>query len=460
MQKEHENRFSTEPARTRWGWAFAAVLLFPFRAIERARGWRRLGLLVLYVLISLPIIALLWRRSQLFGLPDVGPSYGGSIDGARGGVPDDRNAFVLYRQAAEQCRVMTAGEGESFTNANLVWSRADVVLRGWVAEHREAISLLRAGSERPEAYLELPGRPTGPFLLAEKQQVIVKLSWIGTAALFEAGRLRAEGDPDGAWALLKAVVRASRDMERAVPTAWCRTTAFTQVQYAREPVTEWARDPSVGVALLRRALDDVAAAEALTPPLPAFYRGEYQAAEASLESPQWMIAERARGRAAAGVFDLSGVAPNLDAYLRGEPERTRRVLRLLAANDLAWCDQLAAQRPAFAVPRLRIYQADPAAPPAARALPPEDLARWAESILIHPAPPWRMGDLELYDRTDRWSMNQLKEAIAVPLFTREMGRKPASPAEALRRYLPIPGDTPDRDEAEPVPTQAGEQPRR
>ena len=84
--------------------------------------------------------------------------------------------------------------------------------------------------------------------------------------------------------------------------------------------------------------------------------------------------------------DLLAFAPSLDTFLRGEPERSRRVLRLLAANDLAWCDRPAVERPAFAVPRLRIYQADPSAPPAARALPPEELARWADSILINPRP--------------------------------------------------------------------------
>ena len=40
-------------------------------------------------------------------------------------VPDDRNAFVLYRQAAEQFRDMSEAEGKSFTDANLSWSAAD-----------------------------------------------------------------------------------------------------------------------------------------------------------------------------------------------------------------------------------------------------------------------------------------------------------------------------------------------
>jgi hypothetical protein len=431
--------------------AAVAILLFPLRAIERARGWRRLGLLLLYVMIALPILALLWRRLQFAGLPDVGNTFDLAATRPPGGVPDDRNPFVLYRQAAQRFREMNKDEAESFSKANLRWSAADATLRRWVTENREAVSLLRAGSERPKAYLNRPAT-IDLLALADEQEIIRRLSWIGDAALFEAGRLRAAGDAAGAWALLKAVVRASRHMEQAVPTAWCQTTAMTLVQYAREPVLEWAQDPSVSVTLLQRALDDLTAAEALTPPLSHFYRGEYWVADASLEYPQPLIAERARHLADAGTSDLSAIAPALDAFLRGEPERSRRVLRLLAANDLAWCDRATAERPSLAVPRLRIYEADPSTPPAARAVAPEELARWADSILVNPAPPWRMGDLEKWRQNDRWSLGQLKEAVAVPLYTHEMGRPPASPAEALRRYLPISGDTPDRDEAEPLPT--------
>jgi hypothetical protein len=451
---------NTEPRRPRGESAVVAILLFPLRAVERSRGWRRVGLLLLYVLIALPILALIWRRSQLVGLPDVGNTFDMPASRPGDGVADDRNAFVLYRRAAEQYRDLSKDEGESFSNAGLLWARADAALRGWVADHREAVAFLRAGSERPEAYLDLPGHPMDPIALAKTQEVIVRLSWIGDAALFEAGRLRSEGDPAGAWALLKAAIRASRHMERALPTEWCRTTAILLVQFSREPVSAWAEDPSVSVPLLRRALDDLAAAEAFTPPLSHFYRGECHVADRSLENPQPLIAERARRRAEVATFDLSAFAPGLDAFLRGEPERSRRVLRLLAANDLAWCDRPASERPPLAVPRLRIYQADPSTPPGARALPPDELARWADSVLINPALPWRMGELEKWARNDRWSLGQLKEAVAVSLFTREVGRPPASTAEALRRYLPRPGDTPDRDEAEPFPNQTGANPRR
>jgi hypothetical protein len=54
------------------------------------------------------------------------------------------------------------------------------------------------------------------------------------------------------------------------------------------------------------------------------------------------------------------------------------------------------------------------------------------------------------DRTDRSSLDQLIDEVAVALFRREMGRPPASPAEAVKRYLSPPGDAPEQDEAEPV----------
>lgn len=448
---------TSEPARARRESAIAAVLLFPLRALERAHGWRRLGLVIVYGLIALPILAVLWRRSQLAGLPDLGEAQLLPAAGARAQVPEDRNAFALYRRAAERSRAMTDSEAKSFSNANLRWSATDQVLRDWVAAHREAISLLREGSQRPEASLDRPGRPSGPSSAMADQEIIARLSWVGNAAIFEAGRLQSEGDPVAAWALLKAVVRASRDMERAAPSTWCRGTAIILLQYAREPVAAWARDPKAKVELLRQALADLAANEALVPPISNYYRSEYRTALDSLANLQPLIAERARGRAAAaaGAFDLSVHAPNLDAFLRGEPERSRRVLLLLAANDLAWCDRPADERPPFAVPRLQIYENEGSSPPAAQPLPPEELARWAHSTLLNPVPPWRTGELEKLEKIDRWSLGQLKEAVAVPLFTRETGRKPASPAEALRRYLPMPGDTPDRDEAEPVSPRSG-----
>ncbi len=366
-------------------------------------------------------------------------------------VADDKNAFVSYRRAVERFRDMNTAEGDSFSNANLNWSRADKLFRRWVTEHDEAISLLCAGSAQPEFVPEAPAGTTVAAAAATNNVLAARLGWIATAALFKAGKLRSEGDPAAAWILLKAVVRASRHVEWAVLTAQGRTHGIMMVQYACQPIADWAEDRRVTVAMLRQAIDDLAAALSLTPPVSAFYRQEHRAALELLTNPQPMIAARAKGRNDRAWWHVFALAPAFEAYLDGEPERSRRVLNLLLANDLAWCDRPVVDQPPLAVPRLRIFEPAPTTPAAARALTPDELAKWADSSLIAPGLPWRLGEIEKWERIDRWSISALFESVSVSLFTKENGHPPASPAEALRRYHPAPGDSPDRDETEPAP---------
>ena len=364
---------------------------------------------MIYAMIAFVVWATLWRQSQLDGLPDVGEPFDVAAYRQISKPADDRNAFVPYRRAGERFREMSHAEGVSFSNANLSWSRGDATIRGWVADQAEAIAFLRSGSERSEAHLETTKGLTGSLVAAERFELIRRLSWIGDAALFEADRLRTQGDMVGAWKLFNAVTRTSRHMIRVGGTVPARTTATILVQFASAPVAEWASDPAVTVPLLRQALADLAAAEAMTPPISLVYKDEYLNAEQSLTNK--------------ALPEFSSV----EAFLHREPERSRRVLRLLIANDLAWIDRPATERPAFGVPRLKIYDSDSTTPPAARALPPDALSKWVDSSLIAPTLIWRLDDLEKWDRNDRWSINRLKEAVAVPLFTRDVGRPPDLP---------------------------------
>ncbi len=203
--------------------------------------------------------------------------------------------------------------------------------------------------------------------------------------------------------------------------------------------------------MLRQALDDLAAAEALTPPLSIFYRREYLLALESLMQPKPWFASEPRQPANHAQRPFFAHLPALDAFIHAEPERSRRVLNLLVANDLAWCDRPLHERPAAAVPTLQIYEPDPRAPESARALVPAELARWADSALITPGITWRLGELEAWDRVDRSSMRELIESVAVSLFYKETGRWPSSPAAAFKRYRPGPDDASDRDQTIPLP---------
>ena len=313
---------SLKPVIVRAGSTFEAILLAPLRAIELARGWRRVALLALYGMLALGITAFLWRRSQLARLPDVGETYAAAAS-QPGRIADDRNAFIPYRQAAQRVRLMTDAEVNSFNDANLSWSKADATCRRWVSDNDQAVSLMCGGAERPDACLDATGNATGPLAAAEHNELLARLSWVGDAALFKAGRLRSEGDPAGAWALFRAIVRLSRDMERAVPTASCRTIAIILVEFASEPVAEWAKDTVVTTPLLRQALDDLSALEALTPPISHFCRSEYQTADESflqLSLSKVLEDQRNSGLIRTRFFAFS---PALEVYLRGEPERSR-----------------------------------------------------------------------------------------------------------------------------------------
>src|SRR6185312_13445806 len=79
------------------------VVLAPARLLERVRGRRRLGLIVAYALIAAAIGVMAWRESRLIGLPDIGEPFDPApVLALR--IPDDENAFVLYRQASARAR--------------------------------------------------------------------------------------------------------------------------------------------------------------------------------------------------------------------------------------------------------------------------------------------------------------------------------------------------------------------
>ena len=189
---------STDRVRTQRPSVWVTVALAPLRAIERTRGWRRLGLLVLYGVVALVIGAFLWRRAQLAAVPDVGEPFDVAAFRSPARVPDERNAFAAYRLAAERSRDMSQADGPSFEKANLAWSRADAIMRGWVTENDAAISLLIDGAARPELLFGDTHRRSVYSAIFENGELGRRIGWIGTAGLFKSGRLRAEGDAAGA----------------------------------------------------------------------------------------------------------------------------------------------------------------------------------------------------------------------------------------------------------------------
>jgi hypothetical protein len=98
---------------------------------------------------------LLWLM-QLTGLPDVGDPFDVAAYRAST-VPDERNAFVLYKQAAALLDLKPAYLTASGVKADMRarWSAAVPEVRRWADENRAALALYRQGAERPDAF-DLP----------------------------------------------------------------------------------------------------------------------------------------------------------------------------------------------------------------------------------------------------------------------------------------------------------------
>ena len=118
---------SESVSESRRGPLLVRIAMAPLVLIEWSRGWRRFALLVLYGLIVVAAGAVIWWATCLNGLPDVGdPEVVAALRALE--VPDERNAFVLYRRAAEICRDPSEEEAEAL---NFDFERA-----GWPLDWR------------------------------------------------------------------------------------------------------------------------------------------------------------------------------------------------------------------------------------------------------------------------------------------------------------------------------------
>jgi hypothetical protein len=123
------------------------------------------------------------------------------------------------------------------------------------------------------------------------------------------------------------------------------------------------------------------------------------------------------------------------AMLVRDPERSRRVLRLIVANWLAYGDRPADQRPPLEPDSKLIYRADSSAPPSARMLTPEQLQSWLDStVLLHALFPAVESVRRAIDR-ERSGQAALVLALANALYEREHGEPPDSPEQLVGPYL-------------------------
>jgi hypothetical protein len=131
------------------------LLVLPWLWLKRTRGWRRRGLLLLYLFVATGAALLGWRLVCLSGLPDVGDPFDvAALESYQ--VPDAENAFVLYQKALD--RLETDSQPQGSSRLAVISRRGsnalDPAVRAWVLANYDALDLWRQGTERPKA---LPG---------------------------------------------------------------------------------------------------------------------------------------------------------------------------------------------------------------------------------------------------------------------------------------------------------------
>ncbi len=440
-----------------------SLLFAPFRWSEKSR--RRLRVAALMLLAIFAGLLLRWA-TQLLGLPDIGDPF--DVQAFRAmTIPDDRNAFVVYRQAAGFLKPWRQDrQSSSKQNIDLYarWSKADPAVQRWAEENRAALALYRQGAERPDALDRVPVFTQG---LSEAWDLWLPMNELQTLAMLESSRVEAKSDMAAAWGWYRAVLRANRHI-RTRGTVLRRFVVVRRHQQIRDRLATWAADPRTTPALLSQAIDDVVACESLALSESDMLRADYLDVDRMLDDPKgpgaqmppaWFIsfASRSSARPLLAILPPSAMQSANDLWRawRREPERHRRVIRLVMANWLAYFDLPPKDRPKpdlNAESAFDIYSFGPEAPAKARILSPAALGQWLDTthdaqVLL------RMLDLTRLRIDESANHRDLLILLGAQLYRRDHGTDPPTPEALVGPYLKsLPAEFPDDDRDDAIPS--------
>jgi hypothetical protein len=416
----------------------------PSKAVELLRKRLRQLLRVVVVLAACLTVAAaalaIWWLNSLNGLPDIGDPF--DVAAFRTfSLPDEQNAFTFFRRAWK------AAEPVPWE-----FSETNPVFRAFVEANRPAVELILQGAEQGDGISgpvgePLPGENNSDLDSAYPLQAS---SWGLVGILLMEGGLREErGDMTGAWDCYRAVLRMTvhvRRRERLKDRV--RVTLWLPV--LQRHLATWAADPRTTIPQVRRALEAVVACR----PRPEWdvftlkieYLDIMRFLDRGVVLPREQIEEEWTHRL--GEMQLPvDLARDLYQMKRGlarEPERSRRVIRLLFANWLAHLEHPVQRKPAararFHIAKqtnsVLLYHASPDAPAAARALSPQELARWlvtandAKLALRYAFHTW-----PAVRRREQRGYREQVVLLAREIYRRERGALPPSDEALVGTYL-------------------------
>jgi hypothetical protein len=412
--------------------SLAELMIAPLALLERTKGWKRRALAILYLVIALMLGGYGWHSLCLWHLPNAPEPF----DLARYGrveVPDADNAMVAYRDVFAKFGDLHAGgykvaSEKAWSVSD--WSAADPEIRRWAEDNREALKAWLPANDRPDSLLVQPEEmrmrtPLGP---AQSVRPYCRL------ALLEGSRLEQSGDLAGAWRMYRAALRASRHVARHGGTIQ-RLIASAILRHTRTRVDAWIDGPGITPELLRRAIGDVEACRAMTSPASEMVRIEYfSARDAVLDMDRWRQLGETGPYSNVHWYNQFAVGRRAYRFLRREPERSARVLRLIVAGYLAQCDRPSSARPKLLVPWLMLYDQDSETPQPLRSISPEVLESWVKDSIvweIGPFSPQLQGILDAEASTfDHFLLKMAERAFVI-----EHGRPAKTYGELIGPYL-------------------------
>jgi hypothetical protein len=409
---------------------------------KRLRQLVRVMLVVTICLAAAAGALAIWWLNSLNGLPDIGDPF--DVEAFRSfTLPDEQNAFTYLRRADQRLTLFPELPRAVDPSVwNFSWSKADPRIRAWVEANRQALELFRQGAEQSDAILDLAADPEHFWSNS------VNPNALSTLSLLEGARRQESGDTAGAWDCYRSVLRMTTHVSRRRMTHAVRVN--TVCGWLRRRLAAWAADPRTTISQLKSALDEVLKTEP-SPDWDSFTLkiGYIEIINMMIRTMNEHDQNRVEGEWTYRLGDMQlstdiiGSIKEACRFLLREPERSRRVVRLLWANWLAHVEARDPRRPVVRAllpgltpVSLPLYAVSPDAPAGARALQPKKIASWLVTtrdvkLIMEEGDVMVMLRHHLYHRAYR----ELVITLATGIYRRERGALPPSEEALVGTYL-------------------------
>ncbi|MFN0055338.1 MAG: hypothetical protein ACKV0T_24595 [Planctomycetales bacterium] len=341
-----------------------------FRKYTARLSWWHVAMLVSPLVLW--FLATTYRSSRLKGLPDVPDPF--DIHSASEMEFDPvLDAFEHYRKAVAAL-VPLSSENQVELQAAMQrgWSGAPEWLRKWRHDNEGALQEFRLGSELPFAYYYQPGELTltSDFSVGHRLHDLMELSRLETLRLLEGGDVRS------AWSACRSAVRCSRQVgryggidERLIGMSLYRGMIPT--------ILLWASSPQLKEGTLMVAVNDLKAMRRTTAIPSDNLRAEYLAFRRAMINPD-SVAEPLEYLVGGSGWSTTSVG----LYFAGEPEISRRVLKLAWTNWLSQCDRTSPHRGAVLPGKLSLFLPLGNEPAATRRIGTEEIEDWFRRTVL------------------------------------------------------------------------------